>query len=279
MSINAAPLVKTWDWRRIVFTILASVVAYFLLTNLFRLAAPWASMTWYPHDDPRQLNPDLHRWHEAMWGAVTGILNGGVLLTLLWRPRQNPLLIQFMAFVVTGATLIVFPFEPSLLFVILMLTLVVVAYPRPSALLDFSRDAPPSRPLLIFSVAAAVLLVPYMVRLELWQIQGVGGEHATANQWVSDVEHTVFILLAAFLASTKRPGWRTLTILTGVVFIYLGVAALALLNYAGSWGVMGGIASLIGGSLFIIAAIREVRKTIDDASRALNSVAPHFVKR
>src|SRR4029079_13681692 len=131
MSTNAIEVIKRWDWRRIVFTIITGIVTYFLLTNLFRLAAPWASMAWYPHDDARQLNPELHRWHEAMWGAVTGLFEGGVLLTLLWRPRENPLLVQFMASVVIGAALTVLPFEPSLLFVIVMLTLVVIAYPSP----------------------------------------------------------------------------------------------------------------------------------------------------
>jgi hypothetical protein len=273
MSTKAILNVKSWDWRRIIFTIFAGVVTFFLLTNLFRLAAPWASMTWYPHDDPRELNPDLHRWHEVMWGAVTGILEGGVLLSLLWRPRQNPLLIQFMAVAVIGAVLIVLPFEPSLLFVIMMLTFVVVTYPVPRALLDFSREGPVSRSLLVFSWVAAVLLVPYMVRLEIWQIQGIGGEHATANQWVSDVEHALFLLLAMFLASTKRAGWQTLGILTGLVFLYLGVAALALPNHAGSWGAVGGIAALIGGPLYIVVIIRENRKTVRSQSEVLTSAA------
>jgi len=272
MSATVILNVKLWDWRRIIFSILAGVVAYFLLSNLFRLAAPWASMASYPHDDPRQLNPDLHRWHEAMWGAVTGILNGGVLLALLWRPRQNPLLIQFMALVVIGAALIVLPFEPPLIFVIVMLTLVVVTYPDHRALLDFSREGPLNRPLVAFSLVAAVLLVPYIVRLELWQIHGIGGEHAIANQWVSDVEHSLFLLIAMFLASTKRPGWQTLSILTGVVFIYLGIAAFALPNHAGSWGVIGGIAALIGGPLYIVAAIREARKAVRNPSESLAAI-------
>ena len=274
MFTNAIRTIKRWDWRRIVFTIIAGIVTYFLLTNLFRLAAPWASMAWYPHDDPRQLDPELHRWHEAMWGAVTGILNGGVLLTLLWRPRQNPLLIQFMALVIVGAALTVLPFEPSLLFVIGMLTLVVVTYPAPRALLDFSREEPISRPLLALSLATALLLVPYIVRLTLWQLQGFGGEHATANQWISDVEHAVFLLLATILTSTKRPGWRTLGTLAGVVFLYLGVAALALPGYAGSWGITGGILSLVGGSFYLIATIREARKTMRVPAEVLPSVTP-----
>jgi hypothetical protein len=273
MSTKAILNVKSWDWHRIIFTILAGVVTFFLLTNLFRLVAPWAPMTWYPPDDPRVLNPDLHRWHEAMWGAVTGILEGGVLLSLLWRPRPNPLLIQFMALVIIGAVFIVLPFEPSLLFVIVMLTFVVITYPAPRALLNFSREGPISRPLLLFSLVTAVLLVPQIVRLEIWQIQGIGGEQAIANEWVGDVEHSAFLLVAMFLASTKRPGWQTLSILTGVVFIYLGIAALALPNHAGSWGVTGGITALIGGLLYIVVTIREARKTVRNPSEVLTSAA------
>jgi hypothetical protein len=274
MSTNVIDALKRWDWRRILFTLIAGVVTFFLLTNLFRLAAPWASMAWYPHDDPRQLNPELHRWHEAMWGAVTGILNGGVLLSLLWRPRQNTLLIQFMALVVIGAALTVLPFEPSLLFVIGMLTLVVVIYPAPPALLEFSREGPISRPLLALSLMAALLLVPYIVRLTLWQLQGFGGEHATANQWISDVEHTVFLLFATILTSTKRPGWRTLGTLTGVVLLYLGVAALTLPGYAGSWGSIGSVLALIGGSLYLIVTMSEARKIIYNPTEALPPVTP-----
>jgi len=274
MAKNVIATIKRWDWRRILFTGIASLVTFFLLTNLFRLAAPWASMAGYPHDDPRQLNPELHRWHEAMWGAVTGVLEGGVLLVLLWRPRQNPLLIQLMASVIIGAVVTVLPFEPSLLFVIVMITLVVVTYPNPRALLDFSRDGPISRLLVVLSLAAAVLLVPYIVRLTLWQLQGFGGEQATANQWISDVEHALFLLLATIWITSRRPGWRPLGILTGVVFLYLGVAALALPGYAGSWGIVGGILALIGGSLYLMVTISETRRAIRSPAEVLPTVTP-----
>ena len=119
----------------------------------------------------------------------------------------------------------------------------------------------------------ALLLLPYIARLLFWQIQGFGGEQATANQWISDVEHTAFILIAAFLATTKRPGWRTLAILIGVVLLYLGVAALTLPNHAGSWGVMGGITALVVGLLYIIVPISEARKTTLGPSERLPSAA------
>ena len=45
-----------------------------------------------------------------------------------------------------------------------------------------------------------------------------------------------------------------------MVFLYLGVAALALPNHAGSWGVIGGILALIGGLLYIVVTLSEAGK-------------------
>src|SRR5439155_26234478 len=126
--------------------------------------------------------------------------------------REKRLLVQFMALLIVVGTLTILPFEPSIWYVALVNALVVAAYPAPRALLDFSREGPLSRPLLALGLVAALLLAPYIGRLLLWQIQGVGGEHATANQWISDVDHTLFLVLAGIMVSTKRPGWRTLGI-------------------------------------------------------------------
>jgi hypothetical protein len=259
LSLSA---VRRWDWRRIVFTILAGLGALLFLMNLYRLTAPWAPLAWYPNDDPRQLNPDLHRWHDAMWGAVAGILEGGALLVLLLRPREKPLLMQYQALNIIVAAPLILPFEPQLVFVMIILLIIIASYPAPRALLDFSQKEPISRPLLALSLTAAVLLAPYMLRLLIWQIQGAGGEQATANEWIADVEHSALLLAGAFMACTKRPGWRALGILTGLVFLYLGVAALALPTHAGSWGVAGGIVSLLGGLLYIAATIREARRPL-----------------
>src|SRR5215217_4994024 len=241
MSTNVIGVIKRWDWRRILFALLAGLVTYFLLTNLFRLTAPWASMAWYPHDDPRQLTPELHRWHEAMWGAVTGVLEGGVLLMLLWRPRQNPLLIQLMASVIIGAVVTVLPFEPSLLFVIVMVTLVVISYPNLRALLDFSWEGPISRPLLALSLAAAVLLVPYIVRLTLWQLQGFGVilawlRLATGSIWPCIFAHAAWnsLINGGFTFATQRATENMWIGETGILVAVTPVIAALLLKR--SWG-------------------------------------------
>ena len=176
-----------------------------------------------------------------------------------------------MALAVILAAPILLPFEPSLLFVMVPVFITIAAYPNPRAIFDFSRDGPGSRSLLILTVMSALLLVPYMVRLELLQIRGVGGEHATAVQWASDVEHAIFLLLACLLASTKRPGWQVLSMLSGVVFLYLGIAAIVLPNHAGSWGLAGGVASMLGGLLYIGLSLRETRQEARQVSEALPS--------
>jgi hypothetical protein len=39
MPTNAIHIIKRWGWRRILFMVVAGVITFFLLTNLFRLAA------------------------------------------------------------------------------------------------------------------------------------------------------------------------------------------------------------------------------------------------
>src|SRR5262245_14241500 len=117
-SILKMRATQRWDWPVIVFTILAGMAALLFFMNLYRLSGPWGPLGWDRNDDPCELYRDLRRWHEAMWGAVTGILSGGVLLSLLWRPREKPLLIQFVVLMlVTGAATIL-PFEPTLVVII-----------------------------------------------------------------------------------------------------------------------------------------------------------------
>src|SRR5437867_5244388 len=210
MSTIATSTKQCWDWRVIVFTILGGMAALLFLMNLYRLSAPWAPLASYPNDDPRQLHPDLHRWHDAMWGAVAGILEGGALLALLWRPREKPLLMQQQVLATLVAAPLILPFEPQLFIILVVMAVLTAAYPAPRALLDFSQKEPVSRPLLALSLTAALPLAPYMGRLLLWQLQGVGGEQAVANEWIADVEHSAILLVGAFLACTKRPGWRTL---------------------------------------------------------------------
>jgi hypothetical protein len=265
MTTVTPSTVKRPDWHTIVFRIVTALAALFFLTNLRLLLAPWLLL---PADEGI-LHPEIHRWHNAEQGAIGGILNAGILFVLLWRPRTNLLLVQYMAIIVIVGLLITAPFVgPSMFLITLPLILVVAIYPATRTLLDFSRDEPLSRPLLALTLLAAVLLAPSMWHSLLWQSQGVGGEHATTYHWIAGFEHTLILLLAGVLASTKRPGWQTLGILSGVVLLYLGLVALSVPDQAGSWGITGGILGLVGGAGYIGATLFETRRMVHVAGAA-----------
>ena len=250
--------VKRWDWRTILFALLAGAAALLYLTAAGFLLAPWQ-----PVGDGVVQDLELHRWHVAVTGAVTALFFGaGLMPALLWRPRARPLLVQYSAVAALLGVLINAPFVgPFVVAIGLPIALLVAAYPAPGALREFSREGPFSRPLLALSLAAAVLLAPVWWHSVAWQIQGVGGEQATTNQWIADFEHTLLLVLAGLAASTKRPGWRVLGLLTGITFLYLGVAALLLPTHPGSWGTTGGVLALLGGAGYLAATLWEARRT------------------
>jgi plastocyanin len=256
MATIATSTVKRRPWRTILFTILAGLFALVPLANVRGLLAPWVLLG----SPAPGYTPELHRWHSAMWGTLTSLLFGGSLLTVLWRPRTKPLVMQFVA--LTGIILFCVGTIAGDLagLVLLAVFLVIVAvYPASRRLLDLSRPEPFSRPLLALSLLAAVLLAPNAWRNLHWQLAGVGGEHATLDHWIFSAVMDVILVLAGLLAATKRPGWRTLGIMAGLAFFYLGVASIALPYHDGSWGMIGGIVSAIGGLAFLAATTWEMR--------------------
>ncbi len=66
------------------------------------------------------------------------------------------------------------------------------------------------------------------------------------------------LILAGVLASTKRPGWKWLGIITGLTYCYLGVIALLVPSYAaGAWSEAGGLFALFLGALYILITLAE----------------------
>jgi len=94
MATLATPIVKRRDWRSIVFVVLTRLLGLLVVgSTIPDLLAPWFSQG--PATPGH--TPELHRWHAAQWGALKGILVGGSLLALLWRPQAKALLVQFVA--------------------------------------------------------------------------------------------------------------------------------------------------------------------------------------
>jgi hypothetical protein len=108
MVSTTMPVVRSRDWREILFRVLAVVCTLLLLVSggIASLLAPWGS----PGSGFPGFTPELHRWHSALLGVFEGILLPGLLVALLRRPRERPLLMQL--YVLVGIALVL----PHLLF-------------------------------------------------------------------------------------------------------------------------------------------------------------------
>jgi hypothetical protein len=245
MVDGTAKIQRGRNWRTIVFRILAVLVALYFVTNFRLIPAPWIA-----GDDP-----DFQRWSDAMTVAIA-ILTVGSLLAVIWRPRRMPLPLQYLAIATVLAVIEIAPFEgPYIFFVAIPLVFVIAAYPEPHSLMSLSPVGSISRPLLALSLVTMVLLAPGLWLTFSRELQGVSGD------WITNFEHTVSLLLAGILTSTKRPGWQVLGVLTGTAFLYLGAAALAVPDAPGSWGTAGGILALLGGAAYVTLTPFEARRT------------------
>ena len=247
--------------RRIAFYVVTALTALMVLGlfgSIFAAFSPWISD---PGEGPGYEFPKTHRWHDAQWAAHTGILLGGSALALLWRPERRPLLMQFLVaatLVVCVLTLIIGNAE--LLILIVPVGLMAFLYPDRRALLQW-RSSGFNVALLGIAVVAALVALPYAVDMYQLQLDDVAGdEHAEHSHWAVSLLLTLNLLLAGVLASMRRPGSRTLGILGGLAFVYLGFVALT--SYEGDPGAPLGIWSTTPAILAILAGLGYLGATL-----------------
>ena len=81
----------------------------------------------------------------------------------------------------------------------------------------------------------------------------------------------LLLVLGGLLSATKRAGWNVLGNIVGIALLYLGVAAIVAPDSPGSWGLVGGIFSMIGGIAYISFTWYEMWKM---AKRPAEAVSP-----
>lgn len=207
---------------------------------------------------------EIHRWHDSTWGVLTAILLTGSLLTLLWGGQKRPLVAQFfvigMLFFLLGP-IIFGQFDPALLIIsLLIIALFIATYPVPRELLSFSRQGAWSIGLLALSAVALVVVIPDIWHNISLQLIDSTSEHAKGGHWYLSATLSILLLVAGLLASTKRAGWAVLGMITGIAFLYLGMAAISLPFHPGSWGTIGGVLALLAGIAYIGITIFEARR-------------------
>jgi MFS family permease len=238
-------------WRSRVFTFLTVFLSIALLiAGTFEFIPAWILK------DPAD---SIHLWHISELTAIA-ILLGGVMFGLVRKSAEKPLLAQFIVMSLIILALGIAPFSIPVVGLLPLAGLLVLTYPKPRALFSFSHQRRMSIALLAITVPLAVILIPIMLQEIHYQIIGMteNDAHAQLLHWIGSALLYVLLILAGVLASTKRPGWKRLGIVTGLTYCFLGVIGLIVPGYAaGAWSEAGGLFALFFGALYILITLAE----------------------
>lgn len=259
--------------KKVLFTIFAALFSLgglFFLESLFEGLLPWVTIGCPGCDPDPSYNIDLYRWFGAQHGATVGILFTGSLITLLWKPSDKPLLMQYyiIGFILflAGFTLFDLSNVPILnMIIVFIFPLIILAatYPGKGLWNNMFKQADYHVLLLSLTFIALVLLAPVAWQHGTFQLK-YEDDYANYFRWAESVNLSVALIVASLLASTRKPGWKQLTILIGIAYLYLGIAAFTVPDLPGSWGIGGGILSILGGIAYLGCAIYQ-RKPRNDS--------------
>jgi len=243
-------------WKRIGFVIVAVI---FTLGGFFFLeGATEAFEPWLPSDcggcSSDSFVPDAYRWLAASHGALLAILFGGSLIALLRRPFEKPMLLHFYAvghlvfLAVLAITATEMAVQKAFMFVMFLLILVILYafYHNRTAAVRLGPSGGYNRTLLAMTAVAAAILLPVAVHAGIQQT----AETAEQFRWGEHAAMLVTLLYGGVLASSRRPGSFALGLIVSIVYVYLGASALAVPEHPGSWGIAGGIASMVYGAAY-----------------------------
>lgn len=250
-------------WKKIGFVVFAVIFAlfgFFILEGAREALEPWIPSDCEGCSDELVV-PDAYRWLAASHGALLAFLFGGTLIAMLRQPFGKPILLHFYAvghliflltFSVTAPQLAL---KKIFVFVIFLLTVSILYafYHNRASAIRLGSSPGYARPLLVLTVIAAVVLVPAAIYAGIQQ----WAETEDQFRWGEHAAMLLALLYAGFLASSRRAGSLALGIIVGITYIYLGASALAVPDHPGSWGIAGGVASLVYGAGFAAAAIND----------------------
>lgn len=251
------------------FAIVFAAAGLFMLQGLSEGLEPWVRS--FMASTP--LEEDI-RFHAASHGALIGILFSFSLLAMLRKPLDKPMLLHFYFIghlIFLGTLLLTDPalakqsFFVFILFAVVLCVLFAV-YSKRREMLRPQQPRVINRPLLIMSGIAFLGLLPFIIR-------GITGQIDDGDmqfRWGEGAALGLTLAYAGYLTATSRPGARTLGILQGLAYIYMGLASITLPHYPGSWGVLGGTAAIVYGLVYGALVLQQLSS--DSSWKALESV-------
>ncbi|MEK3884759.1 hypothetical protein [Paenibacillus sp. PL2-23] len=252
-------------WKRIGFVVVAALFAlfgFFLLQGATEALEPWLPSDCGGCGGPTYL-PDSYRWLAASHGALLAFLFGGSLIALLRRPFEKPILLHFYmvghlvflaVFAITAPKLAIMKLFVFVMF-LLTLGILLAFYHNRSSAVRLEPSTGYSRPLLVLTAIAALILLPVAVHSGIQQ----WSETAEQFRWGEQAAMLIVLLYGGWLAASQRVGAYVLGIIVSITYVYLGASALAVPNHPGSWGIAGGIASIVYGIVYAAAVVYSKR--------------------
>lgn len=248
--------------RAIVFRALAGVLSIgLLIAGLFEFIPAWIV---------KDATDQPHLWHIAELSALSIFLLGACMLGMLRKPEEKPLLAQFFVLSTIILAIGITPFNIAGLVLFPIGFVFTITYPDRAALLRVGRTGRLSLPLLGLSVVFAIFLDPVIHQEIYYQIIGMTNDiHAMLLHWIGSALLLILLIIAGVMASTKGRGWKWLTVIVGINFVFLGVISMIVPDYAGSWAQWCGLLSIFGGLLYFLMLSVEIER---DKLRAAASV-------
>ncbi len=246
----------------LVFRIVAAICIAFVVTGpggARFLLSPWVSGP--------AVHFELHRWHATDLAVLVNLLVAGSLLVCAIAPRRTVVAGQaFLGAVMSLAVLSVTMPDPAPALVpsLVLAVLFVASLPARRGLVGWHGGGGRRAA----AVAAAALSTPFLLFNAgtniAHQLAGLS-EHAAFGHWAGAAALAVALLLAGGLAAAGGPGAGPLAAVLAVTWLYLGVAALTLQGYDGSWGIAGAMVALVTGALFAAVPLTGRRADSRDA--------------
>ncbi len=262
MTTQEVTLKKTFDWRVLLFRILAGLASLFFLTiSVPYLLWPWVIVL------PDMPDPESQRWFAAQWGVLVAFFGALPLILVMIKPRQYVNLMQYWVIGFLLISLFWFIVGEKTIDSFVILALMLLTFPNLRGLFKLDKSAL-SKKLAIFGILAILGCLPRLLsdfNNTLALIGGSAEDLAVMDNFTHEIDIFLYIALGVIFVALKHSNWKIIGNIIGASLIYSGIAALFTINQPGSWGFLGGAVALLWGVGYL-AIIRLEAQTSKDGA-------------